>query len=232
MWKSLALLLLIIAKPSFAAITVVTENFPNFQYQNEQGELVGSVVGKVKAALEKSGMQYDISINTWSITYNAALRDANTCIFSLARIPSREKKFKWIHKLEGFSASFYAFKSNRLSINNLDDAKKYRTAVLKNNYSHVYLKEQGFNENKQLILLDSFENIYDILKSRRTTVDLVVLSDQQYQFESKNDQSLSFLEPVYQLPVARADLYFACNGNIDPVTLDKLNKAFVSSDLK
>ena len=74
----ITLSLLLFLQPCFAAITVVTENFPNFQYLDENGVLTGTVVDKVKSGLEKSGVDYKLSVNSWSISYNAALRDSNT----------------------------------------------------------------------------------------------------------------------------------------------------------
>ena len=226
----ITLSLLLFLQPCFAAITVVTENFPNFQYLDENGELTGTVVDKVKSGLDKSGVDYEVSVNSWSISYNAALRDSNTCIFSMARLPAREDKFTWVAKIGGFSASFYSFKSEQVKITSIDEAKKYRIAVLKNNYSHIYLKENGFDERNQLILLDSFDNIYDVLKSRRSSIDLVILSDEQFKHERDNDNTLEDLKPILKLPVGTPQLFFACNKNINPVTLEKLNKGFADID--
>ncbi len=226
----LALSLLLFLHPCFAAITVVTENFPNFQYLDENGVLTGTVVDKVKSGLAKSGVEYEISVNSWSISYNAALRDSSTCIFSMARLPAREDKFFWVAQIGGFSASFYSFKSDQVKIANLDEAKKYRIAVLKNNYSHIYLKENGFDERNQLILLDSFDNIYDVLKSRRSSIDLVILSDEQFKHERDGDNTLEDLKPILKLPVGTPQLYFACNKNINPAILEKLIKGFADND--
>ncbi|MCF7518040.1 MULTISPECIES: ABC transporter substrate-binding protein [Pseudoalteromonas] len=232
MLKPIILSLALLLQPCFAAITVVTENLPSFQYQNAQGVLVGTVVEEVTTALKKSGVEYTLSVNAWPISYNAALRDEKTCIFSIARLPSREDKFSWIAKLGNFTASFYSFKSQQVQIENLEQAKKYRIAVLKDNYSHVYLSEHGFNEQNQLILLDSFENIYDVLKSRRSSIDMVVLSDEQFNYELKKDKTLSLLKAIYKIPADYQDLYFACNKNLESTTLEKLTHAFSSNQAK
>ena len=232
MLKPIVLSLAMLLQPCFAAITVVTENLPSFQYQNAQGVLVGTVVEEVTNALKKSGVEYTLSVNAWPISYNAALRDEKTCIFSIARLPSREDKFSWVAKLGNFTASFYSFKSQQVKIENLEQAKKYRIAVLKDNYSHVYLSERGFNEQNQLILLDSFENIYDVLKSRRSSIDMVVLSDEQFNYELKKDKTLSLLKAIYKIPADYQDLYFACNKNLESTTLEKLTHAFSSNQAK
>lgn len=230
MHKLFILLCLLVSLPVFSAITVVTENLPQLQYQDENGELVGTVVDKVLTSLKQSNINYEISVNPWSVSYNAALRDENTCIFSIARLPARERDFIWLSKLGRFSASFYSFNFQQISISNLQQAKQYRIAVLKDNYSHIFLKEHGFDETNQLILLDSFDNIYDVLKSRRTSIDLVVLSDQQFNFELQKDSSLNSLKPVFSIPVVNPDLYFACNKNMNTAWLEKLSKAFADYD--
>ena len=92
------------------------------------------------------------------------------------------------------------------------------------------VKENGFDERNQLILLDSFDNIYDVLKSRRSSIDLVILSDEQFKYERDNDSTLEDLKPIFKLPVGTPQLYFACNKNINPVTLEKLNKGFAIND--
>ncbi|WP_404344186.1 substrate-binding periplasmic protein [Pseudoalteromonas mariniglutinosa] len=226
MLKLCGLLCLFLLPNCYAKITVVTENFPRFQYLNEQGELVGSAAEKVLRALASSGIEYSLLVNNWSISYNSALRDTNTCIFSAARLPAREDKLLWIAKLEEFTASFYSFKSKQLTLNSLEQAKQYRIAVLKDNYSHQYLLEQGFSEYEQLIVLNSFDNIYEILKSRRASIDLVALSDQEVAYQLQKDRSLAELIPVMPVASSQPPLYFACNKNLNTVLLEKLTTAF------
>ena len=130
MHKLFILLCLLVSLPVLSAITVVTENLPQLQYQDENGELVGTVVDKVLTSLKQSNINYEISVNPWSVSYNAALRDENTCIFSIARLPARERDFIWLSKLGRFSASFYSFNFQQISISHLQQAKQYRIAVL------------------------------------------------------------------------------------------------------
>ncbi len=86
--------------------------------------------------------------------------------------------------------------------------------------------ENGFNEGEQLILLNSFDKIYDILKSRHASIDLVVLNDQQFTYQSAKDNSLAELSAVLKIPTVQPALYFACNKNVDALILQKLQEAF------
>ena len=68
MHKLFILLYLLVSLPVFSAITVVTENLPQLQYQDENGELVGTVVDKVLTSLKQSNINYEIyGVNTWFI---------------------------------------------------------------------------------------------------------------------------------------------------------------------
>ncbi|KKN56807.1 hypothetical protein LCGC14_0568330 [marine sediment metagenome] len=98
-------------------ITIVTEVFPDFQYLNEDNKLVGRSVDKVHKALEGTGINYTMFAHSWAISYNAALRDKNTCIFSIVRLPNRESKFKWVGELESFDSAIYALKSRSIKLN-------------------------------------------------------------------------------------------------------------------
>ena len=226
MHKLIVLLCCIWLPNSYAHLTVVTENLPSFQHVDSNGKLVGSAAEKVINALERSGLEYTISVNNWPTSYNAALRDNNTCIFSIVRQAVREPLFDWVAELDRFDASFYSFHADTHKISNLEQAKAYRIAILKENFGHHYLVSKGFNEQTQLMLFNSFDNIMDILKSRRDSIDLVVLSDQQYHHQLKIDPTLSALKPIMGLSRAYPPLYFACNKNLDNHTRQVLYDAF------
>lgn len=226
MHKLIVLLCCIWLPCSFAQLTVVTENLPSFQHLDKNGKLVGNAADKVITALERSGLDYTISVNNWPISYNAALRDSNTCIFSIVRQTVREELFDWVAELDRFDASFYSFHAKTHKISSLEEAKAYRIATLKENYGHHYLVSKGFSDQTQLMLFNSFDNIMNILKSRRDSIDLVVLSDEQYQHQLKIDSSLSTLKPIMGLSRTYPPLYFACNKEIDSHTRQVLYDAF------
>ena len=68
----------------------------------------------------------------------------------------------------------YALHSKKITIIPLEQAKQYRIAVLKDNYSHQYLLSQGFEEGKNLMLMNSFDNIFKEIKfeTEKNTIDL------------------------------------------------------------
>ncbi|TQF67489.1 substrate-binding periplasmic protein [Pseudoalteromonas luteoviolacea] len=210
-------------------LNVVTENFPNFQYINGEGELVGTAADKVKAVLGKAKIDYHISVQTWTTAYNTAARDSNTCIFSMAKNDQRGEKFNWVFPISKFTTSFYALKSSRIAIESVEDAKQYKVAVIKDNYSHQFLVKEGFIEGYNLVLLNSFDRVFELLDARRSFVDLVILSDNQFEFKQKYDARSGLLEPVLTLKNLNTQLYFACNKNLAPHITKKIKHAFKQS---
>ncbi|WP_231102216.1 substrate-binding periplasmic protein [Pseudoalteromonas luteoviolacea] len=211
-------------------LNVVTENFPNFQYLNGEGELVGLAADKVRAVLSKAEVDYHISVQTWTTAYNTAARDSNTCIFSMAKNDLRGEKFDWVFPISQFTTSFYALKSSRISIESVEDAKQYKVAVIKDNYSHQFLVKHGFIEGYNLVLINSFERVFELLEARRSFVDMVILSDNQFKFKQQQEPRSAQLEPVLTLKNINTQLYFACNKNMSPHILKKIKLAYKQAE--
>ncbi|WP_440056686.1 amino acid ABC transporter substrate-binding protein (plasmid) [Pseudoalteromonas sp. T1lg65] len=207
-------------------LNIVTENFPDFQHQNAENKLVGKAADKVRAVLERSEIDYAINVLNWSVAYNAALRREDTCIFSIARNEIRENELTWVFPISTFTTSFYALRENSITLETIDDAKQYRTAVIRDNFSHQYLLHKGFVEGKQLILINSFDKVFQLLKTRKDFVDLVILSDAQYRFRAESEPTARALEPVYTLNKLGATLYFACNKQVPEHIINRLSRSY------
>ena len=207
-------------------LNIVTELFPTYQYLDADGKLAGPTVSKVTSVLVDANIQFNLSVQPWHIAYNAVQRDSDTCIFSIGRNNEREDMFSWLFPVAEFSSSFYALKSRKIKLDVLEDALKYRTAVIRNNFSHQYLKENGFTEQSQLVVISSFNNVLDILKTRKKQLDLVVLGDAQVKAASKNSTLLAELEPILPIQNINNKLYFACNKRVPEYVTDKIKRTF------
>ncbi|MBQ4799121.1 transporter substrate-binding domain-containing protein [Pseudoalteromonas sp. MMG006] len=222
----LLVLCFICIRVNAAEISIVTEVFPDFQYIDSNGQLAGRSVDKVRKALASTDIQYSMSANSWAVSYNAVLRDENTCIFSIVKLPNRADKFSWVAELENFDSAIYALKSRNIRLNTLNDAKKYKTAVLRDNFSHHYLLDRGFSETKNLLIIDSLDKIDKLISTRHNILDFVILSNKQFNFRAKREPKLKLLEPVLTLNTKQSSLYFACNKNMEQSLQDKLSAAF------
>lgn len=217
---------LIVSQHCAAKLTVLTENFAPAQYLDANNNLVGDAADKVRLALDSTGIDYSISVNDWSMAYNIALRDAQSCIFSISRSPEREDNFIWFARLGQFDTNFYALKSKGIVLNNLEQAKQYRIAVLKDNYSHHYLLSKGFKENENLMLFSNFDNIFKIIQARSSSIDLVVIPAQRISHEQTYLLNELQLEPLIPINAHQAPLYFACNKKLPLQMQQQLSTAF------
>ncbi|MCO7190507.1 MULTISPECIES: transporter substrate-binding domain-containing protein [unclassified Pseudoalteromonas] len=207
-------------------LTLVTENFAHFQYINGEGELVGHAADKVVKVLNEANVDYQLSVDNWSTSYNSAKRDPNTCIFSIAKSKHRDALFSWVFPIGGFTTSFYALKTANIRIEDLEQARQYKIAVIRDNFSHQYLKSHGFSEGQQLLLIQSFDKIFQLLATRRDIVDLVILSDAQFEHKSKSEPMSSELERVMTLNQMNTRLYFACNKKVPQSVIKRIKAAY------
>ena len=210
------------------SLHIYTEHLPGFQYLDKNGNLVGKNAQKFKDAFKFNQLEYTLSVLDWSTSYNAAIRESNACIFSIARLPVREKYFDWLVKLSHFDAYFYTLPSKNIVLDNIDDAKMYKTAVLANNFSHHYLAQKGFNQEQHLVVINNVAKLFDILKQRNSTLDFIVLNEKQYNKHRELDQTIPEMKKIYQISSTQTGLYFACNKRMNKTLKDKIKQSFVN----
>jgi polar amino acid transport system substrate-binding protein len=81
----------------FSQLTIMTENFPPFNYKQD-GKAAGSAVElltQASAAVGKPITNDKINVMTWARAYKAVQSGPNALLFSMTRTESREDLFKW-----------------------------------------------------------------------------------------------------------------------------------------
>lgn len=89
-------LLLATVQAQALTIEVVTEEYPPYNYTNNEGRVVGVVTEIVKELLSRAEFDYTIKSNSWARSYQQAQSQPNVLIYSIVRTPEREAMFKWI----------------------------------------------------------------------------------------------------------------------------------------
>lgn len=149
-------------------ITVVTEEFPPFNYM-EDGEITGASTEIVRATLAKAGIQADIRIYPWARAYWMATEQPNVLIYTLARSPEREELFKWIGPIvPPIRAALFKLKERTdIVLTSLDDARQYQIGVVQNDGGHQILLQYGFEDEKNLFTVTKGDqNIRKLLAGR------------------------------------------------------------------
>ncbi|MCJ8320586.1 MAG: transporter substrate-binding domain-containing protein [Colwellia sp.] len=206
-------------------LTFVTENLPPFQMIKEQ-KITGFATEILNAALTYTPYQVHFKLYPWSRSFNLAQKKENTCIYSISRTAEREDKFQWTQVIATTNANFIGLKSNKhIKINKLEDAKNYITAVIKDDYTHQLLLNNGFKEFKDFYIVNNPDSLLKLLIERENIdlilVDLLTIS---YRANSSGIDPELFTSFI-QLNTKPLDFYLACSNNTPVEIVDNLSYA-------
>ena len=204
-------------------LTIVTEHLPPYQIVDEQGHISGFATELIEMLMSNVDIDYRHAAYSWTRSYNLAKTQKNTCIYSIARIPSREKLFHWIGSLTETHAVIYANKKNRnIIINEVADAKNYVIAVIRDDVTHLALQERGFEENKNLYVIDNTKSLAALLIHKKE-IDLIVADDitLPYRAEIAN-VDISQIKRMIEIEDLPLNFYLACHPNTEGDILQKL----------
>lgn len=145
----------------------LTEQAPPFNFQ-DNGTITGISVDLLEKVLRRMGSNLnrsDIKLQTWSESYDAALRDKNAVLFITAFLPERAPKFKWAGPMFSIKTSIYAMKDRNVRLNlagSSRDLNKYKIAVVRDEYAQQLLINAGA---KNLIEVESADSIIKMMKN-------------------------------------------------------------------
>jgi len=193
---------------------------------SENGSVVGFSTEILQAALAHTTINYDIKIYPWSRSYTMAMQNKNSCIYLIGRNKERESLFKWVQSIVSTNDFFVGLESNKnIAINTIEDVKKYKVAVLKDDRTHIKLLKHGFVENKNLYVLN---NTYSLLKLLvlRPEIDLILADTVNVLYRAKfNDIDPKLFKTYFKINKKPIDLYFACSLTTDSEIISAIDKA-------
>ncbi|MBU2925400.1 transporter substrate-binding domain-containing protein [Colwellia sp. 1_MG-2023] len=204
-------------------LTILTEHLAPFQIV-DKNEISGISTEIVEATLKNSSFDYNIEAYPWSLSYNRALHEEDTCIYSIGRIPERELLFNWVGQIISSTVSMYSLASSTIKISTLNDAKKYKTAVIRDDVTHHFLLSKGFIENKNLYVMDNYDSLLQLLEKPSRNIDLVVLNDDLILHRVKSTEAASKYKSVYSVQDFTLDFHFACSITTEQHVVAELKK--------
>ena len=201
-------------------ITVVTEEFPPFNYTNsETGEKTGLSTDIVKALLKEVGVNAEIKILPWARALHIAEVEKNVLIFSLKRKADRENKFKWVGELVKSKVYLIALKESPIAPSKtLDDFKPYITGAVRDGANAQQLVSDGF---KRVFLTSDRDSNWTLLKNNRIDLWCTDIISANHIAKSRGDAP-SLLKPVYPYePLSQDGLYLAFSLPTDEALVEK-----------
>lgn len=206
-------------------IKIVTEHLPPFQIATSSEQVSGFATDVITAAMAETAYSFSIKIYPWSRSYHMALNNENTCIYSIAKTVEREHLFTWVNTIAERNASFIGLAAKQFDINSIEDAKRYTTAVIRDDVTHQLLLSKGFKEGVNLYVVNNTHSLLKLMV-QRTGIDLILIDA----FTVKHRAELNNLDPalfkkVFQLHKKPLDYYLACNVKTSSAIIEQIHRA-------
>jgi polar amino acid transport system substrate-binding protein len=205
-------------------LTFVAEDLPPYHYVDKNGNAAGALVDVTKAILHEAQLSGQFEIMPMARAYYKLKNNPTSLMMSLLLTPERKPHFTWLGQLYFTDAYLVSLKNSSHQINKLADAKKLKVGTIRGYSSARYLQTKGFQEDKNLILVSHYKQLWDLLFKER--VDLIMTNTMTLAKELKNS-GYSVNQVAKILPIKRfpSQLQLAANQDISKNTCRHLIEA-------
>ncbi|MBC3875548.1 substrate-binding periplasmic protein [Undibacterium flavidum] len=204
------------AKTKASTINITTEYlYPLNIVNKENGSIYGQSADKVRELFKRSQLPYRMTMMSWNRAFELARNNADTCVFSTARIKERESWFHWIGPIATGNWAVFGSPDKLGKITRLEDIKQSSIGTEVGNVSVPYLSEKGFHIVTSIESATTFKNValgrIDFATAGETHGKKIVLDNH---LENK---------VVWLFNYQTSDYYLACNPKMHTDTITLLN---------
>ncbi|WP_137174723.1 ABC transporter substrate-binding protein [Massilia sp. HP4] len=179
------------------------------------GRVVGIATDKLRSALARTGVAYEIALLPWKRAYTAALQRPDTCVYSTTRTPEREALFKWIGPLDAAQWVLMGRADRKLALTSLEQARGLRIGTYHGDARDAYLRGRGFVTDAAP---NDFLNAQKLLQGR---IDLWAASWRRGSTVLQQHGWDKHIVPV--LAFHQIEVYLACNRSVPDTLVARLN---------
>jgi len=204
-------------------LVLLTENFPPYNMARngknfaQDENINGIAVDIVREMFKRANITYSLTLRfPWERIYKIALEKPGYGVFVMARLPDREKLFKWVGPIGPDDWIMLAKADSKISLDSLDDARKYKIGAYKGDAIAETLAKQGL---KPIVVLRDQDNAKKLTSGQ---IDLWATGDPAGRYLARQDGVIG-LKTV--LRFNSAELYLALNKEMPDETVAKLQAA-------
>jgi len=179
------------------------------------GRVVGIATDKLRSALARTGVAYEIALLPWKRAYTSALQQPDTCVYSTTRTPEREALFKWIGPLDVAQWVLMGRADRKLVLTSLEQARGLRIGTYHGDARDAYLRSRGFVTDAAP---NDFLNAQKLLQGR---IDLWAASWRRGSTVLQQHGWDKHIVPV--LAFHQIEVYLACNRSVPDTLVTRLN---------
>ncbi len=197
-------------------LRLVTEHGPPTNMRVGK-QIVGIGTDKLREAMARTGMAYSIELMPWKLAYSFALSEPATCVYSTARSPEREAKFKWVGPIHEIDWTLFARADRHLTLSKLEDARGLRIGTYKGDVPEEFLRGKGY------IVDSAADGVLNPGKLLAGRIDLWVTDHESGTVIASQNGWADQIVPV--LTFKQSELFLACNRAVPDATIERLNTA-------
>ncbi|ARU90184.1 substrate-binding periplasmic protein [Pseudomonas sp. M30-35] len=201
-------------------MVLLTENFPPYNMAingknfAQEDNLDGIAVDIVREMFKRAGIQYSLTLRfPWDRIYKLALEKPNYGVFVTARLPEREKLFKWVGPIGPDDWVLLARGDSNITVKNLEEAKQYKIGAYKGDAIAQHLEEQGLSP------ITALRDQLNATKLMAGQIDLWATGDPAGRYLAKQE-GVSGLKTILRFDTA--ELYLALNNQVPDEVVQKL----------
>jgi polar amino acid transport system substrate-binding protein len=216
----------ITAKTMSQELLFVTEHSPPFQFINKSKNVEGLSTKIIQAALKLTPYRHKIKIYPWSRSFIMAKNKQDTCIYLMSRDDEREADFQWVAPIISTNDYFIGLSERTdIKINSIEDVKKYKVAVLKEDRTYYELLKRGFVENENLYVINNSASMLKLLTMRKQ-IDFILADTINVKYRAMfNNMNYELFKTYFKLNQSPIELYLACSLQTPKSVVKDLSKA-------
>jgi polar amino acid transport system substrate-binding protein len=204
-------------------MVLLTENFPPYNMAKngknfaQDENINGIATDIVREIFKRADISYSLTLRfPWERIYKLTLEKPGYGVFVMARLPDRERLFKWVGPIGPDDWIMLAKADSKITLETLDDARKYKIGAYKGDAIAETLTKQGLNP---VVVLRDQDNARKLVNGQ---IDLWATGDPAGRYLARQD-GVTGLKTV--LRFNSAELYLALNKDVPDETVTKLQAA-------
>ncbi|WP_445323903.1 substrate-binding periplasmic protein [Pseudomonas sp. EL_65y_Pfl2_R95] len=201
-------------------MVLLTENFPPYNMAingknfAQEDNLDGIAVDIVREMFKRAGIQYSLTLRfPWDRIYKLALEKPDYGVFVTARLPEREKLFKWVGPIGPDDWVLLGRGDSTIQVKNLEEAKQYKIGAYKGDAIAEHLEKQGISP------VTALRDQLNASKLMSGQIDLWATGDPAGRYLAKQE-GISGLKTILRFDTA--ELYLALNNEVPDEVVQKL----------
>jgi polar amino acid transport system substrate-binding protein len=218
-----ALLILLSVTVLANPLTIVTEQYPPYNYE-ERGSIKGMSTEVVSAVLKELDLEVDIEIYPWARAYDMASTQENVLIYSISRTPQRESLFNWVGVIASIDFTIFALERRQdINIQSLEDIRAYMLGLVRGDALEQFFSANNFTEIERV---NTNKQAMEMLLASRT--DLWPISKQAgtYILKKNNMIPAQTVRAVFELEeFSSEDLYMAFSRSTNKKLVNDFKRA-------